>query len=243
MYKKFQAIISSKFLLLIIIFFTPAFCYISFHINSYIIPIFCAIPAYISLLVLIKRREKKAAVCFMLIWAFLLAVSMTYLIYMNPSIAKNKILYGEQYAKEMINWAKTGIGKESSPQSFIPFHFLELVIFTALSLFSGSLLSIIMGNFLMNYMSYYVAFLAKEGKTPLLLILGWHPWAIVRIIAFVIFGVIFSEFLLSKIFHFNFSLRESSAYIKIAISLWIIHLVMKITLASHWQMIIYNYLK
>lgn len=227
-------------LCLLIILTTPLFCFISFYFSPYEIPIFCIIPSYFPLLILMKNRKIKLAIFYMLFWASLLAASMTWLIYKNPHVAKDKILYGEQYKKEMLIWAKTGVGKESSPNIFIPFHFIELIAFSTLSLLTASLFSVIMGAFLMNFMSYYVASLAIEGKNQFLLILGWHPWAIIRIISFVILGVIFSDLLLSKIFHFNFSFKEHKNLLKLALLLWFIHVLMKIFLSRFWQSIIFS---
>jgi len=190
-----------------------------------------------------KNKKIRLTILYMLFWAFLLAASMTWLIYENPYKAKDKILYGEQYKKEMLIWAKTGVGKESSPKIFIPFHLIELIAFSTLSLLTASFFSIVMGAFLMNYMSYYVASLAIEGKNQFLLILGWHPWSILRIISFVILGVIFSDLLLAKIFHHNFSIREHKTFLKLALFLWLIHILMKTFLAGFWQSIIFSNMK
>jgi hypothetical protein len=54
---------------------------------------------------------------------------------------------------------------------------------------------------LMNYMAYYVAEVVR--LTPVAprraALLGWHPWSVVRIVSFVILGVVLAEPLLRRL--------------------------------------------
>ena len=50
---------------------------------------------------------------------------------------------------------------------------------------------------LVGYMSFYVGCLAGAGGSPVTaLFLGWPPWAILRVVAFVILGIALSDPLL-----------------------------------------------
>ena len=74
------------------------------------------------------------------------------------------------------------------------------VAFAALTLATGGALAMPMGAVLTNYMGHYVGTLAAMGAHPIaLMILGWHPWAIVRIVSFVIIGVVLSVPLLMRL--------------------------------------------
>ena len=92
----------------------------------------------------------------------------------------------------------TGRGAESDPARFIPQQAAHAGVFAALALVSGGVLALAMGAVLMNYMGHYVGTLAAASAHPLpVLVLGWHPWAVIRIVSFVTIGVVLSAPLLS----------------------------------------------
>ena len=65
-----------------------------------------------------------------------------------------------------------------------------------------------MGAVLMNYMGHYVGTLAAaSGRPALTMVLGWHPWAVVRIVSFVALGVILSAPLLARLGGFRIDWR------------------------------------
>jgi hypothetical protein len=100
----------------------------------------------------------------------------------------------------MFAWIATGQGTEGNPRAFLPQHLAHLAAFAGLSLVSASALSILAGAVLMNYMDYYVASLARAGVEPVwVALLGWQPWAICRVAAFCVLGVVLSEPLLARL--------------------------------------------
>lgn len=228
---------------IIIISLTSSLCYLSFHLPAYMVPIVCVLPAYPIMAMRLMNKDRFGAIIYMLLWALILGVSMTLFIYKMPDVATIHILNGEKYKSEMIEWVLTGTGKESNPYQFIPHHIFEFVIFIFFSLISGSSLSIILGAFLMNYMAYYVANLSITGKSIWLLLLGWHPWSILRIIAYIILGVILSEPLLSKILHYEYDFKLTTKYTMIAFILWLSDLTIKILLAPTWQKILKSFVE
>src|SRR6185295_17917504 len=131
----------------------------------------------------------------MLVWAFVLGVTMTALCRAWPERASAVVLHGPAYWEEMSVWLETGHGAESTPSIFLPQHALHAAVFVALSLATGSALSILLGTVMMGYMSYYVAHVSASAPAhPLAAaILGWHPWSVVRVGAFIVLGVVLAE--------------------------------------------------
>src|SRR4029077_3734733 len=93
---------------------------------------------------------------------------------------------------------------ESTPSQFIPQQAGHAALFTALALASGGVLAMPMGAALMNYMGHYVGTLAAVSRRPIaIMVLAWHPWAVIRVISFVVIGVVRSAPLLSRVFRFR----------------------------------------
>src|SRR6266702_2332253 len=56
------------------------------------------------------------------------------------------------------------------------------------------------GAVLMNFMSFYVASLARAGvPAGAVVLLGWQPWALCRVAAFCVLGVVLAEPLLGRL--------------------------------------------
>ena len=104
----------------------------------------------------------------------------------------------------MFAWVLTGQGAESTPSQFIPQQAGHAALFSALALATGGAVAMPMGAVLMNYMGHYVGALAATSRRPALtMILGWHPWAVIRVISFVAIGVVLSAPLLSRLGKFR----------------------------------------
>jgi len=95
-----------------------------------------------------------------------------------------------------------------------------------------------MGAVLMNFMSYYVASLAKAGVPAWgVTLLGWQPWAISRVAAFATLGVLLAEPLVSLVFPSAKERLKSStraAYIVAAMSGILADWFLKFLLAPTW---------
>jgi hypothetical protein len=108
------------------------------------------------------------------------------------------VLHGPAYRDEMFEFIRTGTGAESDPARFVPMHLRHLALFVLLALPTGGLLALAMGAALVGYMSYYVGALVAACPGSLLpWVAGWPPWAIARVLAFVLIGVILAEPLLA----------------------------------------------
>jgi hypothetical protein len=169
--------------------------------RAWLLPLLNALPAYLVLVHRLRKGERGGAVRAMLWWAATLAIVGTVtLVWWSGPIAP-VVFHGPEYRQEMFHWIRTGQGAEGSPRLFIPQHLLHLAIFVGLGLATASVGAIIMGAIMMNYMSYYVASLARAG-TPAwaVTLLGWQPYAIARVAAFATLGVILAEPLVFRLF-------------------------------------------
>lgn len=166
----------------------------------WLLPLLNAAPAYAAMVALLLRGEQRRAVAVMLAWAATLAVVGTVTFAVWPRPPGELVVHGPEYRDEMFAWIRTGEGREGSARLFLPQHALHLAAFVGASLVSASALSIAMGAVLMNYMDFYVASLARAGA-PLwaVLLLGWQPWAIARVAAFSVLGVVLAQPLLRRL--------------------------------------------
>ena len=128
----------------------------------------------------------------------------------RPSQTDALFLRGASYRAEMFAWVMSGHGAESTPSRFIPEQALHAGLFSVLALATGGVLAMPMGAVLMNYMGHYVGTLAAASARPALtMLLGWHPWAVVRIASFVVIGVVLSAPVLGRVFAFQIDRDEA----------------------------------
>lgn len=134
-----------------------------------------------------------------MIWAGLLSLGVIVLVLVAPEAAGNGILNGEAYREEMFHWIATGAGRENEPRAFIPQHLLHVTLFVLLTWASAGYLGLALGAFLLNYMSYFVGSFAVASGRPLLgAVAAWVPWSVLRVMAFVLLGVLFARPLLAR---------------------------------------------
>ena len=166
----------------------------------WLLPVLNTAPAYVALVRLLARGRRNEAVRLMLGWAVALALGATVSFALWPSPVDGLVLNGPEYRDEMFGWIRTGLGREGDPRQFLPQHLLHLCGFVVLCLATASALSITLGAVLMNYMGFYVASLARAGVPASTVILfGWQPWALCRVAAFCILGVVLAEPLLARL--------------------------------------------
>ena len=94
-----------------------------------------------------------------------------------------------------------------------------------------------MGAVLMNYMGHYVGTLAETSAHPArTMLLAWHPWAVIRVISFVVIGVVLSAPLLSRIakFRVDWTASRGSAPGWAGAGL-MLDILLKTLLAPTWQ--------
>ena len=194
-----------------------------------LVPLLNTAASYPFMVSALRRGELPVAIARMLVWAATMGVCATLLSYARPAQTDTLFLRGEAYRVEMHTWVLTGRGAESTPSVFVPQQIGHAVLFSALALATGGAVAMTMGAVLMNYMGHYVGTLAAIGRRPLLLMaLGWHPWAVIRIVSFVVIGVVLSEPLVAR-------RRPRTRWLAWAVGGLILDVVLKALLAPGWQ--------
>jgi hypothetical protein len=184
----------------------------------------------------LRRERVGLAVLKMLFWALLIATTMEILAVYAPARGESSVIHGTAYRDEMIAWVRTGAGRESSWRQFVPQQALHLGLFLFLSLVSASILSLLLGAALVNYMSYYVGSLIGIAQAPTLpLLAGWPPWAILRVASFVILGVILAGPALKRFAGVPFHWEGKKVWLVLAGSGLVLDVILKILLAPRWS--------
>jgi len=134
-----------------------------------------------------------------MLWAALLVAGVVLFVYLAPDSAARGILNGEPYRREMFGWIATGEGPENDWRRFLPQHLVHLGAFVLAAWASGGFLGLVMGAALLDYMAYFVAAYARASGHPLAgLFAAWVPWSVLRVMAFVLLGVVLARPLLIR---------------------------------------------
>jgi len=201
-----------------------------------LVPILNTLASFPLMVAALRRRDLPDAVARMVLWAVTMAVAATVLSYAYPADTESLFLRSGDYRREMFTWVLTGRGAESTPSVFIPQQAGHAALFSALALATGGVLAMPMGAVLMNYMGHYVGTLAGISRHPaLLILLGWHPWAVIRVISFVVLGVVLSAPLLSRVFRFQVDWPAARRLAAWAGGGLLVDIVLKALLAPAWQ--------
>jgi hypothetical protein len=204
--------------------------------RAWLLPLLNAAPAYAAMAALLLRGDRRGAVAAMLAWAAGLALFGTASFALWPVPVDGMVIHGPEYRDEMFDWIRTGAGRESSPRLFLPQHAVHVGLFVACSLATASALSIAMGAVLMNYMSFYVASLARAGAPAwAVVLLGWQPWALCRVAAFSTLGAVLGEPLLLRLVGRPYTgLRCARPYLLAAAAALAADVALKAALAPFW---------
>ena len=172
----------------------------------------------------------------MLLWALTMGVAATLLSGARPAQTGALFIRGESYRAEMFGWVMTGQGAESTPSQFIPQQAGHALLFSGLALATGGVAAMPMGAVLMNYMGHYAGTLAASSRRPgLTMILAWHPWAVIRVISFVVIGVVLSTPLLSRLGTVRVDRTAARTLLLAAAAGLVADVVLKTLLAPVWQ--------
>ncbi len=201
-----------------------------------LVPILNTLASYPFMVSALRRGRPREAVRLMLVWALAMGVCATLIAYAAPWRAGVLFLRGDSYRAEMFAWVMSGRGAESTPSQFIPQQAGHAALFTVLALGTAGLLAMPMGAVLMNYMGTYVGSLAAASRHPgAAMILGWHPWAVIRVVSFVALGVVLSAPLLSRAAGFQVDWRLGRRVVLLAAGGLVLDVVLKTALAPSWQ--------
>jgi len=201
-----------------------------------LVPIFNTAASYPFMVLALKRGDLRLAVARMLLWALTMGVCAMLMSYARPAATGTLFLRGDAYRGEMFEWILTGRGAESTPSQFIPQQLGQAAIFAGLALATGGVLAMPIGAVLMNDMGHYVGTLAAQSRhPPLTMLLAWHPWSVIRIISFVILGVVLSVPVLSRLGRFTFDWSAAKPFVIAAAVGLVADIVLKTLLAPAWQ--------
>jgi hypothetical protein len=201
-----------------------------------LLPILNTLASFPFMVLALRRGDLRLAVARMLIWALTMGVVATFGSYRWPAQTGALFLRGEAYRAEMFAWVATGQGAESDPSRFIPQQIGHATLFSGLALATGGVAAMPMGAVLMNYMGHYVGTLAAASRSPATtMILAWHPWAVIRVMSFVVIGVVLSAPLLSRLGRFPVDRGAARTLLSWAGAGLIADIVLKTLLAPAWQ--------
>ncbi len=134
-----------------------------------------------------------------LAWAALLSLGVIVLAVFSPETASRGILRGTSYRQEMFSWIETGQGAEGDWRLFLPTHLQHLALFCLAAVVSAGYLGLVLGAFLLDYMSYFVGSYAAASGHPLIgALIAWVPWSVLRVAAFILLGVLLARPLLVR---------------------------------------------
>ena len=201
-----------------------------------LLPILNTLASFPFMVLALERGDLRLAVARMLLWALTMGTAATIWSYARPVETGALFLRGESYRAEMFAWVMTGQGAESTPSQFIPQQAGHALLFSGLALSTGGAAAMPMGAVLMNYMGHYVGTLAVSSRRPALtMILAWHPWAVIRVISFVVIGVVLSAPLLSRLAKFRVDRGTARTLLLWALAGLAADIILKIMLAPLWQ--------
>ncbi len=201
-----------------------------------LLPVLNSLASVPFMVLALRRGDLRLAVARMLLWALTMGVVATLLSYVRPAQTDVLFLRGESYRAEMFAWILTGQGAESRPSQFIPQQVGQAALLSGLALATGGVAAMPMGAVLMNYMGHYVGTLVASSRRPAVtILLAWHPWAVIRVISFVVIGVVLSAPLLSRLGGFRVDRGVARTLLIAACAGLFADIVLKALLAPVWQ--------
>jgi hypothetical protein len=201
-----------------------------------LVPILNTAASFPFMVAALRRGDLRLAVARMLLWALAMGVCATLLSFARPADTAALFLRAEAYWTEMYKWVMTGQGAENPPSVFIPQQAMHAALFSALAILTGGAAAMPMGAVLMNYMGHYVGRLAASSSRPVLtMVVAWHPWAVIRVISFVVIGVVLAAPLLSRVWKFSIDWPTSRRLLLWAGGGLIVDIALKAALAPAWQ--------
>lgn len=145
---------------------------------------------------LVVQSRRRVAALLVAGWFLALAMALAFLESRFPGTCGRLFPGAQAYAEGMLEWVRTGSGCEGTPSCFLPQHLMHLALFLGLTWATGGFGGMAMATVLFGWMGAYTGKLAVLAESPWAFVAGWHPWAVLRVVGFVLLGVAFSEPLL-----------------------------------------------
>jgi len=154
--------------------------------GRFALPLLAPLPVFVAFGERVRERRYGAAWLALMGWAALLSAGTIAFTEMRPAMSALGILHGPDYRAEMFQWIVRGDGKETTPARFVPEQLAHLAAFVVLTLVSGGYLGLVLGAYLIDYMSYFVGSFAARSAPLAGALAAWVPWSAVRVAAFVL---------------------------------------------------------
>lgn len=201
---------------------------------QWVLPLLLAAPAIHGLWRYLGEGRRSEAVRLMLGWALALVIIGPLAMAVAPEAAEVAVVQASDYNDEMMGWLATGEGAEGDLRLFLPVHLQRLALFVPLSLVSGGALGLLMGAVMLNFMDFFVAsYAAASSGVPAAL--AWFPWALCRVAAFVILGVVSAEPLVRRLGKVTAPLQPGRRrLLTVAGGLLVADVILKASLAPMW---------
>ena len=168
-------------------------------VAAWALPLLAPLTLYPVFLARVRERDYFGAWRLGILWALLLSAGVVALVLAWPKGAAVAILHGEAYRHEMFGWIANGIAPENDWRQFLPVHLLHVAVFVVATWATAGYLGLAMGAGLVGYMSYFVgSYAAVSGHPVLGALAAWVPWSVLRVLAFVLLGAVFSRPLLVR---------------------------------------------
>ncbi|MEZ5317637.1 MAG: hypothetical protein R2752_09580 [Vicinamibacterales bacterium] len=205
-----------------------------------LVPLLNTAPAWWLMAREFRRGRVLHAVAAMLVWAATMAAASTTMSALGWSRTGDTDLFlRPDYRAEMIHWVRTGVGAESQPAVFVPRQVGTAIVFAGVALGTGGLAAMPMGAVLVNQMGNYVGAMAGASANPFpSVVLGWHPWAVIRVIAFVILGTLLSGVMIARWTGTPYRLATYRPWLWLAIALLVLDVILKVLLAPSWALLL-----
>ena len=163
------------------------------------LPLWAPLTVYAAFCRRVRRGDYEAAWQVAVVWAVLLSAGVVAMTELLPDAAAAGILHGVPYREEMFGWITRGVAPENDWRQFVPIHLTHLALFLLLAWASAGYLGLVLGAGLVGYMSYFVGSYALGSGHPVAgAFAAWVPWSILRVLAFVLLGALFSRPLLVR---------------------------------------------
>jgi hypothetical protein len=204
------------------------------------LPLLTAIAGYFPL---VMEAQVSLARGFLILvfWTMLLSILILWLSYGEPEKMERLIWRSREYSDSMMHWIETGELPEGSPRRVVVFHLKQTVLYCALALLSLNFLALVLGSALLNYMNFYVAQLARRSARPgLALWMGWNPWSVIRVLAFLYLGIAVSTPTLWLLFSIPW--RPSLLLFLPGVMGVLMDVVLKLTLSRQWSRVLRAFL-
>jgi hypothetical protein len=157
-------------------------------------PLLLALPAWLLLVVALRHGRRDLAATGIAVWALVMMGGLPVAEKLSPGFCSRIAPGAGSYASSMLDWAETGDGCESTPSCFIPQQLWHAAVFVVATVATAGLGGLYVAGILFSWMGAYSAGLAAMSSSPATaVLLAWHPWAVVRVAAYIALGVVLAE--------------------------------------------------